>query len=255
MSHVYKYILNNLDSLRTLSLLTDSEVSLGLIVHLITYVWWLGTHWIRHCESICTKYFSQCIDGAKRRYCCLMGVDPFTSISCSTVGVTPKSISSFPITRWCFRKNSFTIIFWVALNEVSSRSNRLIFKFFADSVSVSWLIPSVLTLCNEHNGSNVAKCCPGSITSSALETLINSIFVCCCRTTFKDRATQHPLGKLSTGSRQPSWVPSILIDMSNKRHVRPGMVIQRRAVALVSAGVLMNDTCNWITTHLPCSGV
>ena len=35
--YIYKYILKNLDSLRTVSLLTDSEVSLGLIVHLITY--------------------------------------------------------------------------------------------------------------------------------------------------------------------------------------------------------------------------
>ena len=60
ITHVYKYILKNLDSLRALSLLTDSEVSLGLIVHLITYVWWLSTLWTHHCESICTKYFSQC---------------------------------------------------------------------------------------------------------------------------------------------------------------------------------------------------
>ena len=57
--YIQIYILKNLDSLRTLSLLTDSEVSLGLIVHLITYVWWLGTLWTHHCESICTKYFSQ----------------------------------------------------------------------------------------------------------------------------------------------------------------------------------------------------
>ena len=35
---IYKYILKNLDSLRTLSLLTDSEESLGLIVHLIIHV-------------------------------------------------------------------------------------------------------------------------------------------------------------------------------------------------------------------------
>ena len=56
---IYKYILKNLDSLLTLSLLTDTEVSIGLIVHLITYVWWLGTLWTHHCESICIKYFFQ----------------------------------------------------------------------------------------------------------------------------------------------------------------------------------------------------
>ena len=57
---IYIYILKNLDSLRTLALLTDSEISLGLIVHLITYLWWIGALWTHHCESICTKYFSQC---------------------------------------------------------------------------------------------------------------------------------------------------------------------------------------------------
>ena len=36
--YVYKYILKNLDSLLTASLLTDSEASLGLIAHLITFV-------------------------------------------------------------------------------------------------------------------------------------------------------------------------------------------------------------------------
>ena len=58
--YIYKYILKNLDSLLTLSLLTESEVSLGLIAHLITYVWWLGVRWTYHCESICTMCFSQC---------------------------------------------------------------------------------------------------------------------------------------------------------------------------------------------------
>ena len=58
--YIYKYILKNLDSLLTLSLLTDTEVSLGLIAHLITYVWCLGTRWTHHCESICITFFSQC---------------------------------------------------------------------------------------------------------------------------------------------------------------------------------------------------
>ena len=52
--YIYKYILKNLDSL-----LTETEVSLGLIAHLITYVWWLGTRRTHH-ESICTTFFSQC---------------------------------------------------------------------------------------------------------------------------------------------------------------------------------------------------
>ena len=59
--YIYKYILKNLDSLLTPSLLTESEVSLGLITHLITYVRWLGSRWTHHCESICTTFFSQCI--------------------------------------------------------------------------------------------------------------------------------------------------------------------------------------------------
>ena len=58
--YIYKYILENLDSLLTQSLLTESEVSLGLKAHLITYVWWLATSWTHHCESICTAFFSQC---------------------------------------------------------------------------------------------------------------------------------------------------------------------------------------------------
>ena len=40
--------------------------SIGLIVHLITYEWWLGTLWTHHCESICTKYFSQCRKGVEK---------------------------------------------------------------------------------------------------------------------------------------------------------------------------------------------
>ena len=158
--------------------------------------------------------------------------------------------------RQCFRKNSSTIHFWVVLKEESSKSNRLTFKSFSDLISVSCLMPSTFTLyCSEHNGSNVAKCCPGSNTSLAIETLINSIFVCCCRMIFKERATKHPILKLSADSWQPSWVQSVLMDTSNKQHVHPGMVIRRHAVALVSASVLINETCKRITTHLPCSGV
>ena len=56
--YIYKYILKNLDSLLTKSLLTDLEVSLGLKAYLITYVWWLGTSRTYHCESICTTFFS-----------------------------------------------------------------------------------------------------------------------------------------------------------------------------------------------------
>ena len=36
--YIYKYILKNLDSLLIPSLLTDSEVRLGLVTHLITNV-------------------------------------------------------------------------------------------------------------------------------------------------------------------------------------------------------------------------